>query len=445
MAKATNDRKKVDKIYSQITRIAQKGKDYTLEYHKLVDDIVAKGDFSYLEMCLSDYFNIDPVKYKTIFDIKKRTWKSILFETDSTMILKLKRLYKEKNVYQQGLEIRSDNPTYVTIQKKGPYLAEEVGIKTSYNTETKRTKYNLLPGSLNQIEVAKSATSSKIEISVIDEKIYKIEVSKVIWATFSVPIYLKPMSVTQSSVREGDLLVLQMKELNKDGSFKNDGIFTTGYLRINDIQDFTTKEIFIGSNIGDKNKVDIYKIYRNKEDVASLLGINSKGLVGVSNLFETTILEIRRKNSIEVESPYETNRLLTIFPSGTQSYLLPNVATQSGIPMSHGGDYLVTTYRRDSVGWYQPNLTHEVYSYRVDVRKDNLLGTIKEFDYDGPAYEYLQRNKQFAQIMGIKKTFLQVDKLGATSSITIVYEDLNQSEENNLYTRYKIAIDYLNS
>lgn len=439
-----NDRKKVDKIYSQITRIAQKGKDYTLEYHKLVDEIVSKGDFSYLEMCLSDYFNIDPVKYKTIFDIKKRTWKSILFETDSTMISRLKKLYKEKNVYQQGIEIRSDNPSYLTIQKKGPYLAEEVGIKTSYNTETKRTKYNLLPGNLNQIEVSKSGTSSTINISVIDDKIYKIEVSKVIWATFSVPLYIKPTSVTQSAIKEGDLLVLQMKELNKDGSVKIDGIFTNGYLKINDVQDFTTKEIFIGSNIGDKSKVDIYKIYRNKEDVATLLGINSQSLVSVSNLFEITILEIRRQKSIEVESPYETNRLSTILPTGTQSYLLPNV--QSGIPMSHGGDYLVTTYRRDTIGWYQPNLRHEVYSYRVDIRKENLLGTIKEIDDERPGYEYLQRNSKFAQIMGIKRTFLEVEKLGVTSSIiSIVYDDLNQSEENNLYTRYKIAIDYLNS
>ena len=77
MGKATNDRKKVDKIYSQITRIAQKGKDYTLEYHRLVDDIVAKGDYAYLEMCLSDHYNLDPAKYRTVHEIKSKTWKHI--------------------------------------------------------------------------------------------------------------------------------------------------------------------------------------------------------------------------------------------------------------------------------------------------------------------------------------------------------------------------------
>lgn len=447
MAKATDSRKKVDKIYSQIKRVAQKGKDYVLEYHRLIDEIVAKGDYAYFEMCLSDYYNIDSVKYRTVYEIKSKTWKHILFETDSTMIGKLKKLYKEKNVYQQGLEIRSEDMSYLNIQKKGPYLAEEVGTKTSYNTETKRTKYTLLPESLNQIETTKVSTStfSAIDISVIDEKIYKIEVSKVIWATFSVPLYNKPVSMTQSSAKEGDLLVVKMRELDKDGSFKQGGIESSGFLKTSDIQDFSTKALFIGSNIGNKNKVDVYKIYKSGEDVAALLGIEKKALLGMSSLFEATILEIRRRETVEVQSPYELNRISTILPTGTQSCLLPGVAYKSGIPTSHGGDYLVTTYRRDSTGWYQPGLTNEVYSYRVDIRKDNLLGTIKEIDYEGPAYEYLQRNRKFAQIMGIKKTFLEVDKVGATSSITIIYESQGQSEESNLYSRYKIAIDYLNS
>lgn len=447
MAKATDSRKKVDKIYSQIKRVAQKGKDYSLEYHRLIDEIVAKGDYAHLEMCLSDYYNIDPIKYKTVYDIKTKTWKSILFETDATMIGKLKRLYKEKNVYQQGQEIRSDDINYLSIQKKGPYLAEEVGTKTSYNTEVKRTRYNLLPGSLSQIEVFKNSSggASSIGISIIDEKIYKIEVSKVIWATFSVPLYSKPSSVKQSAVIDGDLLVVKMKELNKDGSFRDGGLESTGFLKTNDIQDFTTKALFVGHNIGDKTRVDIYRIHKSKEDIAKLLGIDSKNLATTSNLFEATILEIRRRETVVVESPYELNRISNIVPAGTQSYLLPDATYIAGIPTSHGGDYLVTTYRKDSTGWYQPGLKNEVYSYRVDLRKDNLLGTIKEIDDETTGNEYLQRNKHFAQIMGIKKTFLEVEKAGATSSILIIYDSEAQSEESNLYLRYKIAIDYLNS
>ena len=35
-----NPRKKVNKIFGQINKIAQKGKDNNLEYQKLIDDII---------------------------------------------------------------------------------------------------------------------------------------------------------------------------------------------------------------------------------------------------------------------------------------------------------------------------------------------------------------------------------------------------------------------
>jgi len=334
MAKSIN-RKKSEKIYSQINKIAQKGKDYLLEYRSLIDDIIAKGDYAYLEMCLSFYYKIEAVSYKTVHDLKRDTWKQILFQTDSSLISKLKRLYREKNVYQQGMEIRSEDLSYLSISKTGPYLSEEAIIATSYGTDSKKRKYTPLSASMSQIEVGKAA--SGIEISILDDMIYMIEVSKVSWATFSSVAY----------------------------------------------PDF--------------------------------------------------------------QYAREASGISTISASGTHSHLLPGMHYKSGIPTSHGGDYLITTYRRGDSGWLEPGLRNEEYSYKVELRKDNLLGTITEIDYDEPAYEYLQRNKKFAELMKVKKTFLQVEKVGATSSITIIYDDIRQSEENNLYSRYKIAIDYLNS
>lgn len=334
-------RKKVTKIYSQINRIAQKGKDYTLEYHKLIDDIVNKGDYAHLEICLADKYNLDPNKYRSVDELKTKTWKHILFETDANFITGLKKLYKTNSIYQQGYEIRSDLNDYTLVTVAGgvehyPYSEEKVVVSEVWNNKVERSKYTHVATS-SQISITKSATQSTIEISLIDTKLYQIEVSKVIWATYSVG--------TQSTI---------------------------------------------------------------------------------------------------IESPYELNRINNIRPFGTQSYI-PVRSYDSNIPTTHGGDYLVTVRRRGTPGWLSPQLTHESYSYKVYVRKDNLLGTIKEFDYYDPGSNYLHLNRNFALATGLKRTFLEVTKNGALQPITIIYDNGTVSEDKNLLERYKIAISYLNS
>jgi hypothetical protein len=348
---AYDPRKKVTKIFGQINKIAKKGKDYTLDYHKLIDEIVAKGDYAHLEMCLSDKYNLDPTKYRNIYEIKTKTWKHILFETEANFLTGLKKLYTSNGVYQQGYEIRSENNDFTLLRVSGgiehyPFKEEKVVISDKWNNKVVRSKYTQV-ATAPQISIAKSATQSIIQIELFDPMVYQIEVSKVIWATYSV-------GTTQSSI---------------------------------------------------------------------------------------------------IESPYELNRINNISTVGTQSYI-PLVGTQSppaitfydsNIPMTHGGDYLVTVRRRGTPGWLSSDLTQESYSYKVYVRKENLLGTIKEFDYYDPGSAYLHMNARFAQITGLKRTFLEVMKKGAIEPITVLYDNNTVSEERNLLERYKIAIGYLNS
>jgi hypothetical protein len=344
-------RKKAAKIFGQINRIAQRGKDYTLDYHKLIDEIVAKGDYAHLEMCLSDKYNLDPAKYRTVDEIKTKTWKHILFETESSFVTMQRKLYRANSVYQQGYEIRSEENDFTILRVTGNFFGhsyfkeEKVVISDKWNNKVVRSKYTQTSGTSSQLLIRKEENSQKvqsIQISLFDEKAYQIDISKVIWATYSVtPTY-------------------------------------------------------------------------------------------------------------SIESPYELNRLKTILTSGTHSYLTPFIATASNIPMTHGGDYLVTVHRRGTPGWLSPELTSESYSYKVYVRKENLLGTIKEFDYTGswpPGQEssYLHINQKFAKITGLKKTFLEVQKVGENQPITVIYENFSISEEKNLFERYKIAINYLNS
>lgn len=444
--KKDETRKKVSKIYGQINKIALKGKDYSLEYHRLVDQIVEKGDYAYLEMCLSDFYNIEVSKYGSVYSVKSKTWKLVLEQTDSAFISKLRSLYKSKSIYQQGQEVRSDSVSYVACTYSVPLLAEDVTIKRDHSTAVSRTRYVPMSATMSQIYVEKrsGATSSSIDVSIYDSGIYKIDIYKVLWATFSSPLYRVPTSMTQSSSQDGDLLLIRMKELDDQG-FKQEGIINTAAVRIRDIYDPSTKSYFIGKEIGDRIEFDPKKIYKTDYEVARLLGIEEIYLNVMSERFEAEILEIKRLESVTFESPYELNRISTIVPSGTQSGLSLGVKYSTGIPITHGGEYLLSTHRRGESGWIFPEMRYETYSYRLSLRKDNLLGTIKEVDSITENPAYYQIKSRYAIFLGLKKTYLEVRKAGATSSITVIYENFAQSEESNLLSRYKIAIDYLNS
>lgn len=98
------DNKKTDKILKQIDTIATKGRDYILEYYKLIDDIISKGDYGYLESTLYKYYNINFKNFTTVEDVKKNTWDIIILQTNSSILKKLKNIYDDSGVYQVGLE-----------------------------------------------------------------------------------------------------------------------------------------------------------------------------------------------------------------------------------------------------------------------------------------------------------------------------------------------------
>lgn len=442
--KKDETRKKVNKIYGQIGKIALKGKDYSLEYHRLIDQIVEKGDYAYLEMCLSDYYNIEVSKYGSVYSVKTKTWKLVLEQTDSSFISKLRSLYRSKSVYQQGQEVRSDNASYVSNHSSGPLLAEDITIKRDHSTSVTRTKYSPMPATMSQVSFSRNGAASSIDVAISDSGIYKIDVYKVLWATFSTPLYSQATSMTQSQVAAGDLMLIRMRELD-DFGFKTGGVVNTSAVRVNDIYDTSTRAAFIGKSVGERAEFSPFKVYKTDIETCRLLGIEEYQIPSISKRFEAEVLEIKRLQMSTFESPYEISRVHTIQPSGTQSYLVAGITYSTRIPITHGGDYLVSTHRRGSSGWIYPSLRYETYSYKLSVRKDNLLGTIKEVDsiINNPAY--FQIKSRYATYLGMKKTFLEVQKAGSTASITVIYENFAQSEEANLFARYKIAIDYLNS
>lgn len=434
------DRKKIDKIYLQIKKLASKGKDYSLEYDRLVDDIVAKGDLAHYQMCLADYYNIDADKYRTVYETKKESWKSIMFQTDSSFISKMRSLYKKELIYQQGFMIRSDNPLYANYAVQGPFRPLDITVSQSYAGSVSRTKYESA-GTQSQISVSKTvtATFSSIDLSILDENVYQIDVHKVIWATFSTSVFSYVVA-SQSAIEEGDLLVVQLKELDEIGGIKDGGAVSTVSVRTGGIYRESTKSQFVGARAGDRFRIDIFGLYRDPLEVERALGVIDAS--SVSDV-EAHILEVRKPRQEEFSSPYEIGMIKSI-SSGTQSFLSTGTLYGSGIPMDHGADYLVTAYRRGVPEWITATAS-ETYSYKLSVRKEDLLGTITEVDSTSIDPGYYNINETFALYKGFKKTYLEVQKAGSTQSITVVYDNYLQSEDLNLFQRYRIAIDYLNS
>lgn len=434
------DRKKIDKIYLQIKKLASKGRDYSLDYDRLVDDIVIKGDLAHYQMCLADYYNIDTDKYRTVYEIKKESWKSIIFQTDSDFISKMRALYKKELIYQQGYQIRSDNPLYANYSVQGPLRPLDITLSKTYAGSVIRTKYESA-GTPSQIAISRTVTStfSSIDISLVDENVYQIDVHKVIWATFSTNLFTYVVS-TQSAIEAGDLLVVQLKELDELGGIKDGGAVSTVSVRTNSIYSDSTKAQFVGAYSGDRFRIDIFGLYRDPLEVERALGISDASSVSE---VEAHILEVRKAQDEEFSSPYEVGMINSI-SSGTQSSLSIETPYRSGIPMDHGADYLVTAYRRGNPEWITSTAS-ETYSYRVAIRKEDLLGTINEVDSDSIGPGYYNINETFALYKGFKKTYLEVQRAGSTQSITVVYDNYLQSEDLNLFQRYRIAIDYLNS
>lgn len=108
--------KKLNKIYKRIDNIASKGKDNIIEYYKLVDEFIEKGYYEDFLQCLYYYYNIETKIYTTSYDVKHKTWNSILFNTNTSLSKKINKLYKSENVYQIGYDIFDVN-TNVSIGK----------------------------------------------------------------------------------------------------------------------------------------------------------------------------------------------------------------------------------------------------------------------------------------------------------------------------------------
>jgi hypothetical protein len=183
-----SDRKKIDKIYSQINKIALKGKDNVLEYYQYVDDSIAKSDYDNILQCLYYNYNVDIEKLHTVEDVKKKTWNQIRILTNLSLAKKIKKLYDSKKVYQTSFDIWSEDPKYIMINLSSP-----LSVTYSQSNEP--------------IGITVTRSNSTINVNTTNNKIYEITLSKATWTgTPSIPSNIELVQeikgITQSSTHK---------------------------------------------------------------------------------------------------------------------------------------------------------------------------------------------------------------------------------------------------
>lgn len=113
-------KRKIEKIFNQVAKIAFKGKDNRLEYYNYVDEIIDKGDYDAFSQSLYYFFQIEIENYNDIPGVKEKTWKEIFYQTRTPFLKKLSDFYKSKKIYQSSYDIYSDDPNIVKLELKGP-------------------------------------------------------------------------------------------------------------------------------------------------------------------------------------------------------------------------------------------------------------------------------------------------------------------------------------
>jgi hypothetical protein len=148
--------KKLFKIKLNIDRLTLKGKDNYMEFSKYVDDLILKGDYNSLIESLSYYYAIDITTFENTGDMKRLTWKEICFQTSSSFLIKLKKIYDKKNVYQLSFDIfsTSDNTPLGRIYEREVYTTD-----TSYYIKNKQFE-RIMGSQKSYLEVYKVDISS---------------------------------------------------------------------------------------------------------------------------------------------------------------------------------------------------------------------------------------------------------------------------------------------
>lgn len=384
-------RRKLEKIFNRVGLIASKGKDNYQEYFNLIDELIDGGNYGAFIEVLDIFYDIDVIGEIDVNIVKTNTWKEILFQTKTPFLQRLSLLYKQKGVYQQANKIFLNQPLIF------PSISNKYSPTFSYTSITASVDFDRI--------------NDSIVMTVLDDSIEYIKIDKATWKNID--------EINQPT----DERFIDEFFISYD-SFSNTNIILST-LEVGSFITFSTDT--------DKTFINGQTVKVNRWGFQSGSTFSRyEEIVGQINLYNkdngTMVISV---NSFTYSGPnYSTGLWGISYLSGPKN---PKFITN--IPISHGGDYKIYTvsYNPGKIEW----------NYKLSLTSESYLGTIDELDTYNQSLDYFVQNKEFAKILGQRKVFLIVNRVGSTQSFGISYENPAFLPDQNLLKRYTLAVNYL--
>lgn len=120
-------RSEFNKVYTKLSKIAQKGTDGKFEYYEYIDELIDNGRYSLLEDVMNDKFRIDIKRYQSIQIFKHKTFDIVRQNVNSSFQVELKKLFDAQSVYNVGFHFfNKTNNHYLgdikEIEQIEPYI-----------------------------------------------------------------------------------------------------------------------------------------------------------------------------------------------------------------------------------------------------------------------------------------------------------------------------------
>jgi hypothetical protein len=432
-----NEKNKIFKIYRTINALAIGGRDNFMEYKKLVDEIVAKGDYNYFKITLLLRYHIEVSNYRTVNEMKNATWESICFQTITPLQQKLKIFYKQKNVYQNGFDVYSDDPKYLSLTFSGPLTSTyslsgsqsqisftysndlyiNIDNPNTYNIDLKRVEWQSQNGTRSPIDLFDYHSISSGTWSYLTQSSYKTTIPIDHGSDYLITTYARDPYVKET----------YSFNLSKDNFIG----------KIEEIDVLTDRETdyyqYISMTYSGpvESATQSYLSFSYYNNVVAMKFTNNPLVTGATGpyLYDIKFQMVKYVNGNPVNLEYYTQ-----IDSGTYSYFMgggykiPLVIN----PFSEFGTSYIVTAKSVNVD----ETSAQTQTYKIDF----YLGDIKQLEEDINIY---YRNSDLARKLGKKRTFLKATKRGSTVSSLFMSIDFNVSEEMNLYYRYRNAVNYL--
>lgn len=478
---ASFQERQLAKLNLRIEKITLKGKDNYIEYSKLIDELIEKGEYSVFEQCLYYYYGLSLQNITSIDSIKKTSFREICFQTNSSFQIKLKKLYDEYEVYQTGFDIYSNEKDFLQLDLSNP-------LSTTFSSTNFLQSFDIIrvndsvfmdvsDKGLNYviIERAEWVMSGGVEIptnkSFVQDFFLGTQSNK---KNPNELIKLEiPTEVTREYLihtEEKEKLLIDFVNNTATGFFTSSslGVGSASWTSISQARDYIidistfsnfqsvvpgygTVSLGTGSSFTFINGLSASNFYYWR--VVTKFSYNESFTSSVSGIGTASwqIDSSVSKYVVDVSTYSNFIYLLTNFKDleyGTSSqapnYIVSgNTASLGFSGLSASTRHYVRIQKR--IGKFA------TLNYKLDLFKDPYLGKIIEQEIFTEDARYLVRNRRFASLIGARKTYLEVHKKnslmpsGYATASFFAYDDFSYTEESNLLTRYLDALIYLNS